>query len=459
MADAEEKDGGPSYIKPAVLTAILSIGIGLIIGLGTNKEIADNWSKYRCQPHIMPFASLYGYDAHENMEYCMKTVFLKEAPGVLAPIYEASSSLNESMSAAGDGLMSVRKSVTSLTNGIQSTVNTFNKRIEVVLQTFKGKFDNLKNMMGRVFAIFFAVMYMGISALAAGSTFAKGAVFGFLDAFCFPAGTPILCADGSYKPIEHLKMGDLLGTAGLEENRVTSTFQFIGSSTAMCRINDITISKNHFVQYEGHWIPAGEHPAMKSAPSYERLYCLNTSLHRFWAGRLLVSDFEESEAISSDVQLAVEKQLNGFVAEGSGNKRGDYSLGLDPHLEIETKAGWQPLHSIKLGADLKGGRVFGIVHELVPEITMLEDTTRIVSAGQLVWNPVKKQWTRGHRQSIKRETALIQLLTSASVLYIRDPDSKKEFAVRDYFEVADPSLEDLYEDALKIEPYRLTLVK
>ena len=200
------------FVKPGILTFILSLGIFLLLGLGSTQEVSQNWPKYRCQPHIMPFAGLYGYNAQENIEFCLKTVFLKEAPGVLAPIYEASSSLNSAMSSVGGGLMSVRTTLSGLTDGISSVVRSFNKRIQNIMQVLKGKFGNLQSLMGRVVALLYAIIYSGITALAAGSTFAKGTVGTFLDTFCFPAGTPVLCEDGTYKAIETLKVGDRLAT-------------------------------------------------------------------------------------------------------------------------------------------------------------------------------------------------------------------------------------------------------
>ena len=37
-------------IKSGILTFVLSLGIILLLGLGTSQEVSQNWSKYRCQP-------------------------------------------------------------------------------------------------------------------------------------------------------------------------------------------------------------------------------------------------------------------------------------------------------------------------------------------------------------------------------------------------------------------------
>ena len=424
-------------IKSGILTFVLSLGIILLLGLGTSQEVSQNWSKYRCQPHIMPVAGLYGYNAQENIEFCLKSVFLKEAPGVLAPIYEASSSLNSTMSSAGGGLLSVRKTLSGLTDGISSVVRSFNRRIQLIMQTLKGKFENLEHLMGRVVALFYAIMYSGITALAAGSTFAKGTVGTFLNTFCFPAGTLILCEGGVYKPIEQLVVGDRLESFG-SRNIVESTFIFDGSQTQMCNIEGVTVSTNHFVRYQGNWIPAGKHPAARTAPSYERIYCLNTTLHRFWVQHLLVADFEESDEIAGLVQTEVETQLNGYSQTPMNES--NYNLGIDPSFEVAMKTGWKPITAIKVGDVLEDGSlVRGIIQEGVDGISL-----KGFAKAQLVWSPKEGVWKRQHNEPCRtRDSVLWQLITDNNVFRVRDP-SGTTHAVRDYAEIHNPDLEDLY---------------
>jgi len=432
------KEAENPFLKPGILTFVLSLGIVLLLGLGTSQEVAQNWSKYRCQPHIMPVAGLYGYNAQENIEFCLKSVFLKEAPGVLAPIYEASSSLNSAMSSAGGGLLSVRKTLTGLTDGISSVVRSFNRRIQLIMQTLKGKFENLEHLMGRVVALFYAIMYTGITALAAGSTFAKGTVGTFLDTFCFPAGTPVLCEGGIYKPIESLRVGDHLESYSSIRNVVESTFIFDGSKTQMCEIEGVIVSTNHFVRYQGNWLPAGKHPSARPAASYDRIYCLNTSLHRFWARHLLVADFEESDEIAGLVQTEVETQLNGFSQTPISES--NYNLGIEPTFEVATAAGWRPMNSLNVGDVLEdGGKVRGIVKEGVDGMTL-----KGFAKAQLVWSKAEGIWKRQHYEPFRtRDSVLWQLITDNNVFRVRDP-SGETHAVRDYAEVHNPDLEDLY---------------
>ena len=333
--------------------------------------------------------------------------------------------------------MSVRTTLSGLTDGISSVVRSFNKRIQNIMQVLKGKFGNLQSLMGRVVALLYAIIYSGITALAAGSTFAKGTVGTFLDTFCFPAGTPVLCEDGTYKAIETLKVGDRLATYSTR-NVVESTFEFDGSQTQMCSIEGVIVSTNHFVRHNNNWIPAGKHPKAVPTPSHERIYCLNTSLHRFWVRHLLVADFEESEEIAGLVQAEVEGQLNGYSQ--TDTHESNYNLGISPDYEVATEKGWLPLRDLAIGTVLvDGGTVRGIVKEGVTEVT-----TKGFSKAQLVWSKSEGKWKRQHNEPIVNGKQILwQLLTDKNVFHVRMP-GVPELSVRDYAEINDPMLEDMY---------------
>ena len=45
---------------------ILSVGI---------QKIKDDWPQYRCNPMVMPFASVFGYDTVSNFSFCSPIFF------------------------------------------------------------------------------------------------------------------------------------------------------------------------------------------------------------------------------------------------------------------------------------------------------------------------------------------------------------------------------------------------
>ena len=55
-----------------IIIFIIIFGISYVFDI---KNIKENWGEYRCNPGIMPFAGLFGYNAKENIEFCMGKVF------------------------------------------------------------------------------------------------------------------------------------------------------------------------------------------------------------------------------------------------------------------------------------------------------------------------------------------------------------------------------------------------
>lgn len=44
---------------------VLSVGI---------QKIKDDWPQYRCNPIVMPFASVFGYDPMSNFSFCIQNM-------------------------------------------------------------------------------------------------------------------------------------------------------------------------------------------------------------------------------------------------------------------------------------------------------------------------------------------------------------------------------------------------
>jgi hypothetical protein len=55
------------------------------------------------------------------------------------------------------------------------------------------------------------------------------------------------------------------------------------------------------------------------------------------------------------------------------------------------------------------------------------------------------RWKRQHSESIvHKKQILLQLLTEKNVFRVRHPTARKEMSVRDYAEINDSALEDMY---------------
>lgn len=108
------------------------------------------------------------------------------------------------------------------------------------------------------------------------------------DDSCFAAGTLIRMADGTERPIETVRIGDVLAHGG----RVYMTGRFLASD--LYRLNGVAVTGGHLVRVETGWIPVRAHPRAVRLLGPERpVYNLATIGNRICAGDLLFSDYAE----------------------------------------------------------------------------------------------------------------------------------------------------------------------
>ena len=64
-----------SDLTLSILIVIIFIALYIfnIIVVGM-KRIKDNWPVYRCQPLIMPFASIFGHETGKNFAFCIQNM-------------------------------------------------------------------------------------------------------------------------------------------------------------------------------------------------------------------------------------------------------------------------------------------------------------------------------------------------------------------------------------------------
>ena len=301
--------------------------------------------------------------------------------------------------------------------------------------------------MGRLYTTFYAVIFMGMSALQAAQNVANNDMVKFLLEFCFDPETPIMLASGLTIPLKQVAIGDKLAPINGISPVVTSKFKFNGSSTPMVKLNNTIVSSKHYVYYEklASWIEAGDHPDAESVMSLPYLDCLNTDSHKVLINNTIFADYDESESpeVIKATQKLAEQCLNSGV---SGPTATDYDLGLDGLIQIKMADGvFKPLSHISIGDKIsQGGVVMGIVQEQVFNICIVDNDVR-VSAAQLIW--VDKNWIRAGSKypviNLNKPEVFYQLITDLNIIV-----TKSGTMFRDYREVNVPEMEEAYEREL-----------
>jgi hypothetical protein len=87
-----------------------------------------------------------------------------------------------------------------------------------------------------------------------------------------------------------------------------------------------------------------------------------------------------------------------------------------------------------------GNIVRGIVKEGV-----IGSTASGFAKAHLIWSAAEGRWKRQHTTPIiHKKQILLQLLTEKNVFRVRQPAGGMEMSVRDYAEINDSALEDMY---------------
>ena len=432
-----------------VIVTICYSGMSTLVNI---QHIKDDWANQRCSPLIMPFAGIFGYNTKDNFEFCMGKIFsMHSAPsmGSMGSIFGGFTSL---LSSIFDSINSMRNTIATLGGGINVVFQEFTDRITMFFFTLRMSAIRLKMLFGRIYAILFSVMYMGMSGITGMSSFTNTYLFSFLDTFCFPGSTElrVLRSNEIHRiPIKDIIIGDILMPG---KHAVTATFSFYARGQPMVTLGSTTVSTNHYVQYQDGYCKAGDHPhAIPIGPwnSDEFLYCLNTSTNHLPVGLHTFLDYDETSDGDEETMRMIEQRINGVPSPVQPYLFTECGFALQEDARIRTKHGITKIKEIRIGDQLStGSYVAGVIHKKVTEVCIVDGIQ--ITPSTLFWNG--SLWVRyGEQYPIHRiDTEMISLVVT--------PTSQIELEngiyVRDYMELCSPDAEMHYTTHIKKKQVR-----
>jgi hypothetical protein len=426
------------------ITFLLIFGVGRIFDV---RNIKKNWATERCKPMIMPFAGLFGYDAKENFDFCLGKVFNTHSMPMFGSMGTMMGHFTGLLQNVFDSIGSLRNTIASLGGGINVIFQEFTERISTFFFRLRVSAIHIKTLIGRMYAIMFSVMYMGLSGITGMTSFTNTFLFSFLNTFCFPGDTLIEVDGKGHIPIKDIKLGDILKQTN---STVTGTFRFYSRGQPMVKLGSTIVSTNHYVMYLGQPIMAGEHPdAVILGPweSDEPLYCLGTSNNRIPVGKHVFLDYDETDDGDKDTMKYIERCINGNILDNTLYKFTEYCSAIGENTLIQTQNGTVLAKDIKIGDKLNtGSKVVGLIRKHVSEICTLSDGT-IITPSTLIWNEEMNRWNRiGNSLDYKMEEKEL-------VSFIVVPNSQIELEnglrIRDYMELCSPDSEMYYSKCLE----------
>jgi hypothetical protein len=447
--------GGPqlwNMFNAIAFLLLVLIGIFGVMGglqqLYDYQTVVANWKDYRCQPLIMPLASFYGHDTAENFEFCLKDIFMNFAKEITAPFLSILNIFFSIIQTISKTILSIKESIATLIGGIFNIFQDFKDRIMNFFFQIRLSAIRIRNMIFRMTAIMYSVVYMGASGIKATTNFGNTFLFSFLDTFCFPPETEIAIQGKGLVPLYQVQVGDILVPT---KSRVTGKFHFAAQGQPMVQLKDgIQVSTNHYVLFEGQWIPASEHPDATPLGPYTRqsLICLNTEDHVIPMGRYTFRDYDETAEADSKTMDYIQSRVNGKLGESSRSLK-EASATLHPETLVRLADGSQrPAKHLTVGLLLStGDRIAGLVHKEVSEICYVNDKEAVGSA-TLIWDPITCQWIRAglHYPLQLYESPIVFIgLIALTGSQIELGSGRR---IRDYMELCSPDAEQFYAECL-----------
>ena len=447
----------PSIFMLLLLTAALLLVTYIVAEMSNYYNIRQNWAHFRCMPSVTPFSKFYGHDLAENVNFCISQSVREHAPGVIDPLYRGINTVTGIVDGVYGKVVSIESGVSGLLSGFSSFVINFANSFRLVGTRVRMSFIRVKEIFARVYGTFIAFSYAAISAITFGENLVCNPLVVFLgtitgvDICCFAPQTRIRMADGSIRPIADINIGDRLGGSA----EVCSMYQFTGAFTEMVRINGVHVSTNHYLRGpDGNMVQAGNHPCAVRAERIGKIWCLGTTNNTIPivtdAGDAIYTDYEESSdpVVIAEAQRIAEDHLN---AGAHGEPVHDYSLGLDPTLQVLMKNGsWKCLHRVTIGDELSGGgHVTGTIREVCKE-QVRTPGGHYISAAQLVF--YGGRWVRATYvwpPAGPCYTGVLYHLMVAGDAPITVGGDGETLVIRDYAEIASEDIQEPYTQKLR----------
>lgn len=432
-----------------LITLLLFSGFVFILVSSNTKEIAENWPKYRCSPSVMPFASFYGYDAAENFSFCTKSILNDQANTLLGPFTGILGGFIGTLSTLIQSANSMRVQLATLVGGVTKITQEFQDRITQIMFRTQITAQRMKMLMSRIFGIFYATIFMGMSGITAVTNFGDTFLFKFLDTFCFPPETLVEVEGYDHPvPISSVKIGDRFKKG----KDITAVFSFYANGQPMVEFpNGLQVSTNHYVQYKDKWIQAKDHPEAKAIEEWSGgiqrpLLCLNTSDHLLPIGGYTFLDYDETGESDLETMSWIQNQVNGSHPY-STKKILEYSPSISGETKIcvlkNDKTRTKEAKHLQLGDTISTGTIKGIIKKKVSRVCEIHKN-EYVGEGTLVWCIEKASWIRA------AELYPVHTLPNEHIFYsfVVTPTAQIELAsglhLRDYVEIHSPESEQFY---------------
>lgn len=282
------------------------------------KNVRKNWPLYRCNPFIMPFASVFGQDPKTNFTYCIQNIQTNFMSTLLQP-------LNYNLGVIKDVLDSTTSSIFNTRNFLNNFRTNITGSLQAVYSIFLGIVIEIQRMtivikdtMSKLVGILATLLYTLKGTINTVESLWNGPPGNMVQALCFHPDTLLRLKNG-----EIYKMKNVPLLSELENGSIVRAVMHISNCDKDGNINeplfkvssgvnneDILVTKSHlifdkssnsFVKVKDYLEGQGNATSTIGETNIksETLSCLITSDHTIQIGEHIFHDWEDNNGSPS----------------------------------------------------------------------------------------------------------------------------------------------------------------
>ena len=127
--------------------------------------VRDDWATYRCDPFIMMFAWVFGYDTVKNFHVCIGKDVKKSSKKTLSPYGEMMKTAETTLQGMRGALSSATLSQISANENMENTVGILGERMQNVSVSIDFLMHKVKAIFDKILAVYVSLLYAAWSLL------------------------------------------------------------------------------------------------------------------------------------------------------------------------------------------------------------------------------------------------------------------------------------------------------
>ena len=153
-----------------IVFCLIQLFITLSIGLA---QLRNNWDEYKCNPGVIPFASLVGHDPVTTFQECTKDIQGDFMKTFLDPVYNALNSFSESGNLFVGILESLKMGLRTQQGGAFNFIEDIGLRFKILITELSKSFITVTDLFGKVGSMVSVIYYLILTSVKLGNALDK----------------------------------------------------------------------------------------------------------------------------------------------------------------------------------------------------------------------------------------------------------------------------------------------